>query len=318
MKPAEAAHDVAELLEAEVAGESSLGHHVVRRLQRNLVRQDRVGGVRDVPERARVDQRRLPFERLHDVRLDGFLHDHGHGAAHPQHVGRHRLARVGAGHHDPAEPLAQVLQVGGQRERGHHFGCGRDHELVLARHAVRLAAQTHHAVAQLAVVHVDGARPDHAARVDAERVAVEDRRVERRRQQVVRLGHGVEVAVEVEVDVLHRSDLRVAAARAAALHAEHRAHRGLAQAQHHLLVDLAEAHRQRHARRGLALAGLGRRDRGDDDELAVLLALQTLERGQADLAAILAALLQLVGLNPGGGGNLGDGTERGLLGDFER
>ena len=82
----------------------------------------------------------------------------------------------------------------------------------------------------------------------------------------------MEVAVEVEVDLLHRPDLRLAAAGAAALDAEHRAHRRLAQAQHHLLADLAEPLRQRDAGRRLALAGLGRRDRGDDDELAVGLA----------------------------------------------
>jgi hypothetical protein len=52
----------------------------------------------------------------------------------------------------------------------------------------------------------------------------------RRRQQVVRQRNGVEVAGEVQVDVLHRHHLRVAAAGRAALHAEHRAQRGLAQA----------------------------------------------------------------------------------------
>ena len=44
-------------------------------------------------------------------------------------------------------------------------------------------------------------------------------------EQVVRRGDGVEVAGEVQVDLVHRHDLGVAAARRAALHAEHRAQR---------------------------------------------------------------------------------------------
>ena len=59
--------------------------------------------------------------------------------------------------------------------------------------------------------------------VDAERVAVMEVVVEHRGEQVVRRRDRVEVAGEVEVDLVHRDHLRVAAARRAALHAEHRA-----------------------------------------------------------------------------------------------
>ena len=169
-----------------------------------------------------------------------------------------------------------------------------------------LPLQPGHAVAQLPVVHVDRARPGHRRRIDVERVAVVDRRVERRRQQVVRRRHAVEVAVEVEVDLLHRLDHRLAAAGAAALHAEHRAHRRLAQAEHHLLVDASEPLRQRDARRRLAFTGLGRRDRGDDDELAVGLAGEAAQQRQFHLGAELAEHLELVGLDAGRGGDVGN------------
>ena len=130
-----------------------------------------------------------------------------------------------------------------------------------------------------------------------ERVAVVDRRVERRRQQVVRGRHRVEVAVEVEVDVLHRHDLRVAAAGAAALDAEDRAHRRLAQAEHHLLADLAEALRQRDAGRRLAFAGLGRRDRGGDHELAVRALGEAVQDRQRRPCPVRAVRPELLGLD---------------------
>ena len=70
-----------------------------------------------------------------------------------------------------------------------------------------------HDVAQGPVVHVDHALPGHPPDVEAEGVALEDVVVEHGGQQTVCGGHGVKVAGEVEVDLLHRHDLGVAAAR---------------------------------------------------------------------------------------------------------
>ena len=68
-------------------------------------------------------------------------------------------------------------------------------------------------------------------RVDVELVAVHHVRVEERREQVVGGRDRVHVAGEVEVQILHRHDLRVAGAGGAALDAEDGAERGLADAQ---------------------------------------------------------------------------------------
>jgi len=48
-------------------------------------------------------------------------------------------------------------------------------------------------------------------------------RVDHRREQVVRRRDRVQIAGEVEVQVLHRHDLRVTASRRSALDTEHRA-----------------------------------------------------------------------------------------------
>ena len=106
-------------------------------------------------------------------------------------------------------------------------------------------------------------------RVDVELVAVHHVRVEERREQVVGGRDRVHVAGEVEVEILHRHDLRVAGSGRAALDAEDGAERGLADAQERLLADGAHALRERDRGRRLALAGLGRRDRRDADDLAV-------------------------------------------------
>ena len=64
-----AALDVEELLGAEIGAEAGLRHHVVGELQRGLGRDHRVAAVRDVGERAAVDERRVVLQRLHQVRL---------------------------------------------------------------------------------------------------------------------------------------------------------------------------------------------------------------------------------------------------------
>ena len=142
---------------------------------------------------------------------------------------------------DRAEPLAQIAQIAREREDRHDLGGGRDVEARLARRAVGGAAEARDDVAQAAVVHVDAAAPRDRVRIDVELVAVHHVRVEERREQVVGGRDRVHVAGEVEVEILHRHDLRVAGAGGAALDAEDRAERGLADAQERLLADRPHA-----------------------------------------------------------------------------
>ena len=187
--------------------------------------------MRDVRERPAVHERRLPLERLHEVRLDRLLEQDGHRARGLQLLGGHRLALVG---------VADVIAPSRRRR-----SCRSDATAAIAitsdaavmskpglpRVAVRLAAEPDRDVAQRAVVDVDAAAPADRQRVDAELVAVQEVRLEHRGEQVVRGADRVDVAGEVEVHVLHRHDLRVAAAGGAALDPEHGAERRLAQAE---------------------------------------------------------------------------------------
>ncbi len=148
--------------------------------------------------------------------------------------------------------------------------------------------------AQRAVVHVHDAAPHHAALVDVERVAPVDVIVEQRGEQVVGRRDGVEVAGEVQIDVLHRHDLRVTAAGRAALHAEGRTEARLAQAQHRLLADVVERVGQADRGGRLALARRRRRDRRHQDQLAVLLRLQRLDVVHRHLGLVVAIGLEVL------------------------
>ena len=318
VEPGLAALDVDELLAAEVGAEAGFRHHVVGELQGGRGGEHRVAAVRDVGERTTVDERRRTLQRLHQVGGERLLQEHRHGAVGVEIARADRLAVAGVGHDDVAEPLLEVVEVLGQAEDRHHLGGHGDVEAGLARIAVGDAAERADDLAQRAVVHVHDAAPGDAATVDAEVVAPVDVVVDHRRQEIVRRRDGVEVAGEMEVDVLHRHDLGVAAASGAALHAERRPERRLAQAQHRLLADVVEGVGEADRGRGLALAGGRRRDRRDQDQLAVRLRAERLDVVHRHLGLVVAVGLEVLGrdaeLFPG---DVEDRPLVGGLGDFD-
>ena len=179
------------------------------------------------------------LERLHEVGRQRIAQHRGHRAVRTEVARQHRLTFARVADDDVAETLLEVVQVGREAEDRHDLGCHDDVEAGLPRVAVAGAAEPDHDVAQRTVADIEHAAPRDPSHVDAERVAVVDVVVDHRREQVGRDGDRREVAGEVQVDVLHRHDLRVAAARGTALHAEHRSEGGLAQADHGALADAA-------------------------------------------------------------------------------
>ena len=260
----------------------------------------------------------VALEGLHEVGLDGVLEQHRHGAAGADVVGGQRLARRVVGEGDAAEALAQVLERRGEAEDGHDLAGHGDVVAGLARDAVEPAAEAVDDLAHGAVVEVDAATPRDGQRVDLELVAVHEMAVDHGREQVVGRADGVDVAGEVQVEVLHGDELRVAAAGGAALDAEDRAEGGLAKGEHGVHAD--RVHRLGEADGGdrLALAERRRGDGGDVDDLAVGLVLEALEQGHVvDLGLVAAVQLELVLQDARLLGDRLDGLHGGGLGDLD-
>ena len=177
---------------------------------------------------------------------------------------------------------------------GHHFGRRCDVEARLARHAARAPAQPHHDAVQRPVVHVHHPPPENAPRVNVEPVALVQVVVQHGRQQVVRRAHRREIAGEMQVDVLHRHHLRIAAARRAALHAEHRTQRGLARGADRPAAQALQRLRQPDRRRGLALPGRRWGDGGHQNQVAVRRVLPRRHRRRRDLRLGASVGLDLI------------------------
>ena len=265
-----AALDVQELLGAQIGAETGLGDHIVGQGQAQTGGHDAVAAVGDVGEGTAVDDGGVVLQGLDQVGVDGVLQQGGHGAGCADLAGRHRLAVVSVGADNPGQAGLQIGQAGSQAEDGHHFAGHRDVKAVLPGGAVGLAAQAVHDEPQLTVVHIHAALPGDPAGIDVEGVALLDAVVDHGSQQIVGGADGVDVAGEVEVDVLHRDHLGIAAAGCAALDAKDGAQGRLTEAEHGLFAQGAQGVGQAHAGGGLALAGGGGADGGDQDHLALL------------------------------------------------
>ena len=226
--------------------------------------------MRDVGERAAMHERGRAFERLHEIGLDGVLEQRRHRPFGLEFGRRHEPLVQGAGDRHASEPRFEVVDVVGETEDRHHLGGDGDVEAVFARKAVRRAAEPDDDLSQRPVVHVEDAPPGDPAGVEPKRIAPVDVIVDQRREQIVRRGDRVKVAGEMQIDGVHRHDLGEAAAGRAALHAEARPERRLAQADDRLAADAVERVAEADRRRRLAFAGRRRVDRGHEDELAIL------------------------------------------------
>src|SRR5262245_6663726 len=114
------------------------------------------------------------------------------------------------------------------------------------------------------------------------------------REQIVRAADGVKIAGEVQVDVLHGNDLRVAAAGRAALHPKAGAERGLAQAQHGFLADVIERVRQSDGGGGLSFSRRRRSNSGNQNELSVRPALERFDEIHRYLGLVVAIGLKVL------------------------
>ena len=312
----EAALEVDELLRAEVGAEAGLRHGPIGVSEGGLRRRHRVAAVRDVGERAAVDEGGVALERLDEVGRQRIGEKRRHGAVDAEVARGHGCLLVGSRDNDATEAFLEVVDRGGEAEDGHDLTGDDDVEAGFARHAVRRAPEADDDVAQRAVVHVEHAFEGDAARVDAERVALLQVVVEHRCEQVVCGGDGREVTGEVKVDVRHRVELGAPSAGGPALHPEDGPHARLTQRGCGGLADVGEPVDEAHRGGRLALTG-GRRARGGDEhELASLASGTSLHIGKGDLGLVRAVAEDLGfgnadlrrdlldGLHGGGGCNL--------------
>ena len=222
---------------------------------------------------------------------------------------------IGVSHHHAAQPGLQVRDVGRQAQDRHDLAGHGDVEAVLPGDALHPSAQAVHDIAQLAVIHIHAALPGDLLYVDAQGVALLNVVVQHGSAQVVGSADGVEVAGEMEVDILHGHHLGIAAAGGTALDAEYGTQGGFPQSHQSVFAQLPHGVSQTHRGGGLPLAGGGGVDGSDQDQLAVgTFALP--QQAVIHLGLVVAVQFQVFPVHTGGLGDLGDGLHGAGLGDL--
>ena len=148
---------IKEFLRAQIRAEASLGYCVICEFKREFGCTNGVAAVRDIRKRTAVNYRGVVFERLDKVRVYRVLEQRCHCADSLDIARENRLVVIGIRNENIAEALFQVAQISRKAENCHNFACHGYLEVVLARNAVNLAAHSHNAVAERAVIHIEAA-----------------------------------------------------------------------------------------------------------------------------------------------------------------
>jgi hypothetical protein len=166
-----AAFDVEEFFHADVCAEAGFGDDeavLADQFERDHIRDDGGLSVRDVGERTCMDGGGRAFEGLHQVGLDGVLHQTVTAPATPRSSTVTASPRLFVATTMFPKRLAHVFEGGGQRQHRHDLGSDGD---VVARHVLVPRFVLAHAdfhFAQEAVVDVDDAPPGDGGFVDIE------------------------------------------------------------------------------------------------------------------------------------------------------
>src|SRR2546430_17486368 len=98
----------------------------------------------------------------------------------------------------------------------------------------------------------------------------------------------------MEIDILHRHNLRIAAARCPPFHAEYGSERGLAQTDRRLFAGSIQRVAKPNRSCGLAFPCRGGTDRSDENELAIWPACETVDVIQSNLGFVIAKGLEVL------------------------
>ena len=244
---------------------------------------------------------------LHEVGLYSVLKERGHSAVSLKVAAVYGLVVVCVSHEYISKSFLEVGERLSKAENSHYLTCYGDHKVILPRNAVYLRAKTYGDISQRAVIGVGNSGEEYSSLVDPKLVTLLKMIVYYSAKQIVCRGYSVEVAREMEIDIVHRNDLRVSAARSAALNSENRAERGLSERDDGILADLVHSHSKTYGGRGLSLACGGGVYSGNEDKLTVRLVLCSREKIVVYFCLVFSVELKLVCLNVKLCGDLGYG-----------
>ena len=267
LQSALAALNIIEFLRSKVCTESGFGDDIVAIGKSKSCGKHTIASVGNVSKRTSVNQCGRILCGLHQVGVQRILQQHADGSGHTHVLHTERLAVNGCSQQDVFNAAAKVVSISGQTQNGHYLTGRSDVESAFHHHTVGLGAQSGNNLAKVAVIHVEYSLPQHFLQGKTFFTMLIDIVVHHGGNHVVRTGDGVEVACEVEVNLVHGQYLGISAACGSTLHSEAGTQRGFAQRHNGFLANAVHTQCQTYTDGSLANSGFCGGDGGYKNQL---------------------------------------------------
>ena len=287
-----AALDVVELLSTEVSTESSLCDSIVAIFEGSCCSHDGIASMGNVSKRTAVNEGRSALGSLNQVWLQGIEEEGNDTATYTHILDGEWFVILSDAEENIVDATTEIVYACCETHDSHDFRSRSDVESSLCLDAV-LVTDTGNDATQATVVDVHHTAPEYLLELESLSLVLETVVVQEGSNHVVSLSDGMEVASEMEVDLIHRQYLSITAAGSTTLHAEARTERRLAQCNNCLLANLLHTEGETHGYGGLSITSLGRTDSGNEDEMMVL-KLVSVNFVRSNLSDVTAVVFYLV------------------------
>ena len=290
-----AAFDVIEFLCTEICTESCLCNGIVAILKSSSSSHDRIAAMSNVGKRTAMNKCRCSLCCLNQIWLQSIEKESNDTATYTHILYGKWLVILGDAQEDIIDTATKIFDACCETHDSHNLRSRSDIETCLCLDAI-LIADTGDDAAETTVVYVHHAAPENLLQLESLCLVLETVVVQEGSNHVVGLCNGMEIASEMEINLIHRQNLGVTATCSTTLHAEARTQRWFAKSHYSLLANLLHTQGETYGYGGLAITSLGRTDSGNEDEMMVL-KLVSVNSVRSNLSDVTAVVLYLVFVN---------------------
>ena len=232
-----AALDVVEFLSTEVSTESSLCDSIVAIFEGSCSSHDRVAAMGNVSERSAVNEGRSALGSLNQVWLQGIEEEGNDTATYTHILDSEWFVILSDAEENIVDATTEIVYACCETHDSHDFRSRSDVESSLCLDAV-LVTDTGNDATQATVVDVHHTAPENLLELESLSLVLETVVVQEGSNHVVSFCDGMEVASEMEVDLIHWQYLGITATGSTTLHSEARTERWFTQGNDSFLANL--------------------------------------------------------------------------------
>ena len=104
------------------------------------------------------------------------------------------------------------MHIVSQTKNSHNLRRNRDDKVIFTYNPIHLVAKANNNISENTIIHIETSFPDNLSRINSKLIALLDMVVQKSCQEIVGGGNCMEITGKVQIQILHRHNLRVSAA----------------------------------------------------------------------------------------------------------